>query len=169
MRRSILAGFLLALAAGSAIHAQAPSIGQQFPPAAPLAPQPVQPVQPDAATQLAIDTSVIAAKGWLQLVDLGKYGESWDAAAPTMRMVMDRNEWIQTLTAMRKNLGSVQNREMADARMGTDPQGVPRGSYIVFLFNTTFSSGHAASEILTMQRGKDGVWRALTYLLSQTK
>ena len=45
------------------------------------------------------------AKSWLILVDQGKYGESWDAAAALFQGAMGRGKWEEALTSVRTPLG----------------------------------------------------------------
>lgn len=141
------------------------------------APQPQAQVQPQAQTPdrqdpalaQAVDASQQAAEAWLRLVDQGSYGNSWEAGALPLKLIMNRKEWTLTVEAMRKPLGRVVKREVGDIRLAQDPKGLAKGNYMIFLYDTTFSTGHQAKEILTLQQGNDGQWRVLTYLVSVVK
>lgn len=121
----------------------------------------------DAVQQQAVDASQLAAETWLKMVDQGSYGNSWEAGALPLRLTMTRKEWISSMQAMRKSMGRPVERKIADIRLAQNPKNLARGNYMVFVFQTTFSSRHIAREILTLQQGRDSQWRVLTYLLSQ--
>lgn len=140
---------------------QAPAQEQQTPPAPQTA--------PDPALVQAVDASEQAANAWLKLLDQGSYGNSWDAGALALRLTMSRKEWVQTLDATRKPLGRPTDRKVADIRLSQDPKGLARGNYMIFLFETKFSTGHLAKEILTLQQNNKGEWHVLTYLVSVVK
>jgi hypothetical protein len=115
----------------------------------------------------AVDSSQLAAEAWLKMVDQGSYGNSWEAGELPLRLTMTRKEWISSMQAMRKSMGRPIERKVADIRLAQNPKNLSRGNYMVFIFQTSFSSGHLAREILTLQQGSDNQWRELTYLLSQ--
>lgn len=151
------------------VQAQQP-IQAPVPPLAPQAqaPQPGQQAI-DPALQQAVDASEQAARAWVGLVDQGSYGNSWDAGALALRLVMHRKEWILSLETMRKPLGKPVNRKVADIRLAQDPKGLARGNYMIIIYETDFSSGHTAKEILTLQEINNGNWKVLTYLVSVIK
>ena len=41
--------------------------------------------------------AIQAATNWVQLVDNGKYGESWNAAAAIFKKTISRDKWQQAL------------------------------------------------------------------------
>ena len=148
------------LAFGPQLSAPAQASTQLTPPSDPNAPL-------DPALAKEVNASQVAAEAWLKIVDQGSYGNSWDAAALPLRLTMTRKEWISSVQAMRKSMGHLVERKVADIRLAQNPKNLARGNYMVFIFQTSFSSGHVAREILTLQQSGEGQWRVLTYMLSQ--
>ncbi len=105
-----------------------------------------------------------ASADWLKLVDDGKYGDSWDQGAVIFKLTMPKDEWNLYLSKVRGNEGSVSSREIADQRVSTNPQGLPQGSYIVMVYDTKFSNGNSANELVTLQN-EDGTWRVMGYYI----
>ncbi|MCE5318253.1 MAG: DUF4019 domain-containing protein [Parachlamydia sp.] len=100
---------------------------------------------------------------WLQLVDQGKYGESWDAASKTFQLTIGRNEWIKAEEKLRKPLGAVVARQLLQQLPKQNPKGLPEGYYMVLVYQTDFAGRPKANELVTMVLESDGRWRVLTY------
>lgn len=117
----------------------------------------------DATLNKQIDESQQATSQWLQLVDAGKYGESWDTGAKSFQFTIKRDEWIKAEEKLRKPLGATNSRKILDIRWAKDPKNLPAGNYMVFVFDTSFQNREKARELVTLQEGSDGIWRVLTY------
>ncbi len=115
---------------------------------------------PDAATE-----AVSAAEQWLELVDDGKYGGSWDAAADYLRKAVGRDALAKQLQAARKPLGKVKSRKVMSARCVTSLPGAPDGEYVVIQFEAVFENKKHAVETVTPMKGKDGKWRVSGYYI----
>lgn len=126
----------------------------------------VNPNQNQTAEEQMLTSGRLAADNWLKLIDQGHYKASWQSGAMTMQFIMPMQDWIKMLESSRKPLGAVFERRITDVRIAENPQGIPRGNYLVFVYATTFSNKKQATEVLTLQQGNDGVWRTLTYLIS---
>jgi hypothetical protein len=114
----------------------------------------------------ALEASLKASGDWLHGVDSGSYGPSWDQGATIFKMTMKRDEWNTYLTKIRKPLGSVVSREVVDQRVSKDPKGLPKGDYMVMIYNTKFSSGKSATELVTLQ-DEEGSWRVMGYYIKE--
>ena len=79
-----------------------------------------------------INQAVAAAQAWLTVVDAGKFGDSWDNAAPTFQKGISKPKWVQTVGNVRKPIGTVRSRfderlkrtkigEATERRCGRDP------------------------------------------------
>lgn len=110
----------------------------------------------------ALEASAEASKKWLQLVDQGKYAESWKQSSGLMRLTIPADEWVHVLDSVRKPLGSVQSRTVADQRVAENPKGLPPGHYMVMFYKTSFSNKKDAAELITLF-SEDGDWRVMTY------
>lgn len=106
-----------------------------------------------------------AAEAWLALVDSGKYGESWDAAAAYFKKQVPRKRWIQMIGQVREPLGTAESRALSVARRTTSLPGAPDGDYVVMQYKTGFARKKAAVETITPMKDPDGVWRVSGYFI----
>ncbi len=113
----------------------------------------------------AVKAAVPAAEEWLKLVDGGKYGESWDAAAELFRKAVPKDTWQQQLQAARQPLGKVQSRKAISAVETRRMPGAPDGQYVVVQFEMTFENKKQAVETVTPMKDKDGKWRVSGYFV----
>ncbi len=109
--------------------------------------------------------AIEAAKAWLALIDEGKYGESWDNAAGYFRNAIPREQWEQSLKAVRKPLGGVLSRKVIYKEYKTSLPGAPNGEYVVIQFESSFKNKKSAVETVTPMLEKDGNWKVAGYYL----
>lgn len=124
-------------------------------------PPPLATAQDDQETQ-----AVEAAKAWQALVDSGRYGESWDAAAAVFQAAVTRKDWVGSLDQVRKPLGEVRSREFASADLRTDPPNSPKGEYVIIRFETSFENLGSAIETVVMRLADDGTWKLSGYFIT---
>lgn len=112
---------------------------------------------------------VEAARGetekWLSLTDAGHYGSSWDSASALFKAAISKEDWEQSLRAVRAPIGALASREMAAAEFSTTLPGAPDGEYVVFKFNASFEHKATALETVTAMKGVDGAWRVAGYFI----
>jgi len=99
------------------------------------------------------------AKAWLLILDHGRYGDSWDAAAKLFRDAVTREAWNQAVKAARDPLGNVVSRNLKSARFVTALPGAPDGKYVVIQFVTSFDRKKKAIETVTPMQEPDGSWK----------
>lgn len=104
-----------------------------------------------------------AAKNYVDGLDKGKYSESWTWGDALFQRTISQKEWTTALNLARKPLGKANSRTLKDQRPAWDPQGLPKGPYMVVEYNTSFDRAPNSGELLTLRRGPDGKWRVLTY------
>lgn len=109
-----------------------------------------------------LESQEVAVK-WLKLIDEGKYGDSWDVGSLTFRLTIPKKHWIALMQQIRAPLGDVKERKMVDQRPASNPKGLPKGDYMVLVFDTSFSEKQKGRELVTMVLESDGRWRVLTY------
>jgi len=109
--------------------------------------------------------AVTAAEKWLSLVDGGKYAASWNESAGFFRNAINRDQWEQSLTAVRKPLGRVISRKVAGKTYATSLPGAPDGEYVVIRFTTSFEHKKSAVETVTPMREANGEWRVSGYYI----
>lgn len=106
-----------------------------------------------------------AAEQWLQLVDAGRFDESWQSAAGFFRDAVSRAQWKSSLKTVRKPLGSLVSRKLKQARYTKTLPGAPDGEYVVLQFDTSFSNKSSAVETITPMLQEDGQWRVSGYFI----
>ena len=111
------------------------------------------------------EAALSAAKKWLNIVDEGKYAESWTAASAYLKGVVKQEQLAQGLQAVRNPLGKVISREVSSKTYTTSLPGVPDGEYVVIQFATTFENKKKAVETITPMLEKDGTWRISGYYI----
>ncbi|OYV96965.1 MAG: hypothetical protein B7Z68_04530 [Acidobacteria bacterium 21-70-11] len=109
--------------------------------------------------------AVAAAKSWLALVDAGRYGPSWDAAASTFKNAVTRTDWERMAASARGPFGKLLSRELASSRAATSLPGAPDGHYVVVQFKTAFEHKAQAVETVTAMLESDGAWRVTGYFI----
>lgn len=128
------------------------------------APTQEKPVQTEAE-KADLEASAAAADKWLKQVDNGNYHESWEAAALTFKLKIPEESWTTILNTTRKPLGSVTSRKILEQKTAIDPQGLPKGKYMVIFYGTSFATRPNGNELVTLMQLDDGTWKVLTYLV----
>jgi Protein of unknown function (DUF4019) len=106
-----------------------------------------------------------SARTWLAMVDAGKYGESWDAAATAFKSAVSRAGWEEALEKVRRPLGKVVSRKLRGAKYKTELPNAPAGEYVVIQYDTPFENKAGATETITPMKDKDGSWRVSGYFI----
>ena len=117
------------------------------------------------ANEQAEKKAVETAEAWLALVDAGEIGKSWETAAALFKGAVTREQWEQTVPAVRGPLGKVESRQLAGASFETSLPGAPDGEYVVIQFDTVFENKASAVETVTPMRDPDGEWRVSGYFI----
>ncbi len=103
---------------------------------------------------------------FLALVDARQYGESWDLSSDFLKQSVSKTEWTAQLVKTRETIGDVASRKLRESKPETDPQGAPKGEYLINTYETVFASqGAPKTETLPLVKGKDGKWRAVGYFV----
>jgi hypothetical protein len=106
-----------------------------------------------------------AADAWLELVDAGRYGASWDAAAATFQDAIERVKWETTVDDVRGKLGLVAKRKLRAARHARSLPNSPEGEYVVIENVTNFENRPLSTETVTLMKQKDGSWKVAGYFI----
>ena len=120
------------------------------------------PLQPNISEE-DLRNGIAAANAWLNLVDQGKYENSWEAGALSFQFTITKKEWDKALENIRKPLGTVVSRQLLEQRVAYNPKGLPKGEYLVLYYKTAYSNRADANELLTLQKQSTGQWKVLTY------
>ncbi len=109
--------------------------------------------------------AVASAEKWLDLVDDGKYAESWQQAAQYFKTAVSETQWENSLQGVRKPLGKLISRKVARKTYQTSLPGAPDGEYVVIQFQTSFQHKKSAVETVTPMKDSDGKWRIAGYYI----
>jgi len=116
----------------------------------------------DSEAQMA---AVSASQAWLEVVDAGKYGKSWDAAAALFRRALTKAQWEAALAKARGPLGKVVSRSLRGSQLTRELPGAPPGEYVVIQYATDFENRKGATETVTPMKESDGTWRVSGYYI----
>lgn len=109
--------------------------------------------------------AVVAAQGWLVLVDQGGYGAGWEEAAESLKNAVGRKQFEQSLQTVRRPLGKLISRKILNKTYTTSLPGAPDGEYVVLQFDTSFENKKTAVETVTPMLEKHGKWRVSGYCI----
>ena len=144
-----------ALAAAGAAAAQAPKDNV-----------PSREAPPDAPPQeMDLKPAMGAASAWLDIVDGGRYGESWEASAALFREQVPKLQWERQLQDARGALGVLGSRKLASATYTLAPPNAPPGEYVIIQYHSRYENRPLTTEIVTPMREKDGTWRVSGYFI----
>lgn len=121
--------------------------------------------RPLAADGMAEEDAETAARSWLDLVDAGDYGRSWEEAAPAFKDAVTRERWQQALNAVRQPLGKALVRQRKSRKLVEALPGAPKGPFVVIELATDFEAKVGAVETVTPALGSDGRWRVAGYFI----
>lgn len=123
-----------------------------------------------AMTAMAQETAVLkvdrqnqAAQDGLDLLDQGKYKESWDAASAQLKAKMTADQWKKMIAPVRGGLGERLTRGLDSRQEVPSIKGSPEGKYVIMTFTSSFVNKQQAVETLTLMQDPDGNWRVAAY------
>lgn len=111
------------------------------------------------------DAAQKSAEAWLDLVDSGRYDESWDEAASLVKDAVAQDKWGQDIAAARRPLGPVVSRTVKSRTYAQTLPGAPDGQYVVIQYATKFENKQSAVETITPMMDTDGAWRVSGYFI----
>ena len=103
---------------------------------------------------------------FLQLIDGGKYAESWQSSASLVRDKVTQQEWIEKLDKTRSRYGELIQRNQKSTRSATALKDSPEGEYIILTYESDFQKAEDVSEYVTVMRDGDS-WKVASYAMQQ--
>jgi hypothetical protein len=164
---SAIALVWLQAASASAQGAPAPAVPKAQPSAVPTPPVPAT-VEPSDAAVSAATAAMIAAAGaesdrWLDLIDHGKFDESWMAAAVVLQETIAQKEWSADLAARQPKVGRIIMRERKSGTYSKTLRGAPTGDYVIVTYLTKFEKTPLVEETLAVAKDAIGQWHVAGY------
>ena len=105
-----------------------------------------------------------AVQAWLELVDMGGYGESWDMAAQPLKDAFSRRTWAFLLEQKRSRFGQIEQRAFRDIQLLSDAKGVTGLMVVRVHSEVTSETCATCSEDIVCIMEPDGQWRVARYL-----
>jgi DNA-binding CsgD family transcriptional regulator len=110
---------------------------------------------PQTASTVASDPAVVeAAQRFLQLIDQGRWADSYRLTTTSFRKLNSEQVWATTSAKVRTPLGKTVSRTL----LSQDDVPAPPAGYRMVRFNTRFGNSAAVVETVTLER-EDGEWR----------
>jgi len=100
------------------------------------------------ANEVAEKAAVAASGAWLSLVDRGDYAESWNQAAGLFKTAVTKEQWQNTVKAVRVPLGKVMVKKLKSKQYTKTLPGAPDGEYVVIQYETMFEKNSQPSKRL---------------------
>lgn len=117
------------------------------------------------ADQSKESAAISSAENFLQLVDSGRYAESWDATSSFFKQQVSKQQWVNQLEGLRSTFGNVITREIKSKNYTKSLPGAPDGEYVVIQFSTSFENKKSAIETVTPMLDNGGGWRVSGYYI----
>jgi len=155
---------------GAAAQLRAPGSPSLKPPGGLIVPPPetappantADPAKSDPAKAEKERAGVLAANGWLVLLDRRDWGRAWDTSSSVFRGTVPLANWMDNIPKVRAPLGNLVERQQVEARYATTLQGRPDGEYVSVIFDSKFEQ-KKVQEIVTTVLDSDGKWRVTGY------
>ncbi|MFS1703226.1 DUF4019 domain-containing protein [Alteromonas sp. AMM-1] len=103
------------------------------------------------------------AYAWLELIDRGRYFQSWQYASDHFKQNIDASQWNDVLVGAKASLGDLVSRELSGYGVRDTVAGLPKGNYMVFQFKSEFTH-KTLNELLIMTRENNEL-KTVAYLI----
>ena len=131
-------------------------------PATPAAPT-ANDAGPDSAMAPMIAAASTESDRWLDLIDHGRYADSWVAAAAVLQEGIPEKQWTADLAARQPKLGRTIMRERKSQSYSKTMRGAPTGDYVVVTYLTKFEKIPLAQETVAVAKDAIGQWHVAGY------
>lgn len=110
--------------------------------------------------------AVDVATRFLDQLDGGQYGSTWELTGAHMRRLTSRPMWAATLSGMRGGSGPLKSRELEGATFATTLPASPPGHYFVLRFDSRFEKLAVEEKVvLNLEQGR---WRIEGYAMGRS-
>ncbi len=124
----------------------------------------------------ATEEPTSSAWQWLELLDHGKYSESWAEGSALFRARITERSWESKVQIFHDAVGAIVWRDVLGVSSVADPAGLPRGQYAVVHYRSKFSNTGQSTDATAGQTAakseyqetvfllqENGLWRVATY------
>ncbi len=103
------------------------------------------------------------ASHWIALMDVAAYAGAWQDAGPLFHDIIQQDQWVAAMRALRRPLGLVRTRKVIDHKASESLPGGTRGYFMTIRYETNFSSKTGAIEIVVLMMIRNDQWRVISY------
>jgi hypothetical protein len=114
------------------------------------------------SAQAATEEPTSSAWQWLELLDKGKYANSYAEGSAIFRARISERSWESKVQIFRDAVGTVVWRDVEEVSSVADPPLLPKGQYAVVHYKSRFSDKKVYQEAVTLVL-ENGLWRVATY------
>ncbi|WP_392352723.1 DUF4019 domain-containing protein [Pseudoalteromonas rhizosphaerae] len=111
-----------------------------------------------------VSTEIAPATSWLEVVDSGKYANSWQQAGAFFQKNVPQVLWVSKLEQVRTPLGAVTSREGISRQVLTSIPQLPDGDYVILEFQTDFENKAQSIETVTLKKSAEQ-WQVIGYFI----
>lgn len=115
--------------------------------------------------QANTDAAEAAVLAWLEAIDSGEFELAWEEASPLLQRPLSPNMLERTISAARRDFGSVESRRRTRVISETSMPGAPKNDYKEFTYQTRFTNKPSITEIITPHL-EEGVWKVSGYYVN---
>ena len=105
----------------------------------------------------------VAAYGWLELLDAGRFDDAWREGADLLRSGVTQSQWSEAMRNVREGFGPVASRSVAAKDYHRQIDGGPDGDYFTLRINTELVDGREVIEVVTLTAGSGQTYRTAAY------
>lgn len=114
--------------------------------------------------QLKTDAAIFAATEFLQLVDAGRYADSWKISAAFLQEKVILKDWEEKLTKIRTTFGPLVQRDLEDVSFTAPAEELPEQEFILLEYSSKFNLKQM-NELVTVVQDTDNSWRVVGYFI----
>ncbi len=111
------------------------------------------------------DDAEAAALAWLEAIDSGQYEQAWENSSTLLKVPLSLNMLSRTISAARRDFGTVQSRRRVSLIRETSMPGAPSGDLAILTFQTSFENRPQITETITPHL-EEGTWRVSGYYVN---
>ncbi|MBW2622330.1 MAG: DUF4019 domain-containing protein, partial [Deltaproteobacteria bacterium] len=100
---------------------------------------------------------------FFSMTDEGRYKETYDLAAPTLKKMKTRSGWANLVKSDRERMGEVKSRQMVRVDREVSFPDFPDGQYLTVVFQAEFSKQSEAEELVTVAAVEGGGYGLVGY------
>lgn len=108
--------------------------------------------------------SVAAATEFLQIVDAGRYPDSWQITAAYLQKTISLSDWEKKLAEIRTTFGPLSERQLENVSFTAPAEELPEQEIILLEYAATFKLKEM-KEVVTVIHDTDNQWRVVGYFI----